>query len=125
MLVVDDEENVALTLAMIFRQEGFRVTTAGSCAEALELLKQQQFDVVLTDLHMEKPDVGLDVARAAHRKQPRPVIVVLTGYASMSNAHEALRVPVDHYAFKPAEISELLESVRRLVGWRSDRVAGD
>src|SRR5205085_4936866 len=93
LLIVDDEPNVLLTLGMIFEQDGYRVTRAASCAEALALLANGHvFDSVITDLNMEKPDIGLEVARAALRLQPRPGVVVCTGYADVANARAALQM---------------------------------
>ncbi len=125
MLVVDDEQSVALTLSLIFRKEGFLVSTAGNCAEALALLGKRSFDVVVTDLHMEKPDIGLVVAQTASQLRPRPVVIILTGYASMNNTREAMRLHVDYYAFKPVVIEDLLENLRRLIGRRVGAAASD
>jgi YesN/AraC family two-component response regulator len=121
MLIVDDEPNVCLTLKLIFEREGFNVQTAASAKQGMKLLQDgNHFDLVLTDLHMEREDVGLELARAAKRNHPAPVLIILTGYASMKNARAALDIHVDHFALKPIELPELLETVRRLVGWRSD-----
>ncbi len=121
MLIVDDEPNVCLTLKLIFEQEGFSVVTAASAHEGIRLLQDgHHFNLVLTDLHMEREDVGLELARAAKRIHPSPVLIILTGYASMKNARAALDIHVDHFALKPIELPELLETIRRLVGWRSD-----
>ena len=128
MLIVDDEPNVCFTLKLIFKGEGFNVLSAGSAAEGIKILKsgRKKFDVVLTDLHMEREDAGLELARAAKRMNPAPILIILTGYASMHNARVALDIHVDHFAIKPIELPELLETVRRLVGWRADaQGAGD
>ena len=128
MLIVDDEPNVCFTLKLIFKGEGFNVLSAGSAAEGIRILKsgRKKFDVVLTDLHMEREDAGLALARAAKRMNPAPILIILTGYASMHNARAALDIHVDHFAIKPIELPELLETVRRLVGWRADaKGAGD
>src|SRR5437764_28618 len=91
LLIVDDEPNVLLTLGMIFELDGYHVTRAASCAEALhELANGNSFAAVITDLNMEKPDIGLDVARAALRLRPRPAVVICTGYADIKNARAAL-----------------------------------
>jgi len=127
MLIVDDEPSVCFTLKLIFEKEGFAVTSAGSAAEGIKILEsKQQFDLVLTDLHMEKEDAGLILARKAKQLNPAPVLIVLTGYASMHNVRAALDLHVDHFAVKSMELTELLEAVRRLAGWRVDaRTAGD
>lgn len=127
MLVVDDEPNVCFTLKLIFEQEGFAVTSAASAAEAIRILNtEKHFDLVVTDLHMEREDAGFELVRAAKRLEPPPVVIVVTGYASVSNARAALEVQVDHFAIKPIELPEFLEAVRRLAGWRCDvHRAGD
>ncbi len=123
MLIVDDEPNVGYTLSMIFAKEGFSVKTAKSCAEAVDLMKRRQFDVVMTDLHMEKPDIGLQVASKAQEMNPKPIVIVLTGYASMTNTREAMKIRVDYYALKPVVLADLLDAVRRLMGRRADGLA--
>lgn len=121
MLVVDDEPNVCLTLKMIFEQEGFDVATAASASEAIKVLDGgQHYDLVVTDLHMEREDAGFELARAAKKLDPPPIVIVVTGYASVKNARTALDVQVDHFAIKPVELPDFLEAVRRLAGWRSD-----
>ncbi len=88
ILIVDDEVNVARTLKMVFEHEGYEATTAFSCAEALALLGNSHvFDIVMTDLNMEKEDIGLEVAKKAMQLRPRPVVVICTGFASTFNAH--------------------------------------
>jgi CheY-like chemotaxis protein len=121
MLIVDDEPNVCFTMKLIFEQEGFDVETAATARDGIELIQSDHhFDVVLTDLHMEKEDAGLDLARVAKQLEQPPLLIVITGYASMKNARAALDIHVDHFAIKPIEIPELLEAVRRLAGWRVD-----
>ena len=121
LLIVDDEVNVALTLQMVFENEGYEVRVAHSCAEALKKLADGlNFDVVMTDLNMEKEDIGLDVARAAQRLKPKPVIVICTGYASVSNLSSALDLHVDYVATKPGDLPELLGALKRLVAIRAN-----
>ena len=119
LFIVDDEVNVARTLQMVFEAEGYKVSTAYSCAEALGVLKRSRsFDVVMTDLNMEKPDIGLDVARAAQQLNPKPVVVICTGYASVTNLRSALDMQVDYVANKPADLPELIGAINRLVTLR-------
>lgn len=121
ILIVDDEVNVARTLKLVFEHEGYEAITAHSCAEALELLRDSHiFDIVMTDLNMEKEDIGLEVARKAMHLRPRPVVVICTGFASMSNSQEALKLQVDYLATKPADLKELTASLNRLVMLRAD-----
>lgn len=126
MLIVDDEPNVCFTLKLIFEQEGFAVTTAASAADGAKVLgSQPAYDLVVTDLHMEREDAGFELVRVAKKLDPPPIVIVVTGYATVTNARAALEVQVDHFAIKPIELPEFLEAVRRLAGWRSDtHIAG-
>jgi DNA-binding NtrC family response regulator len=115
LLIVDDEPNVLLTLGMIFELDGYKVSRASSCAEALKLLNDGAcYEAVITDLNMERQDIGLDVARAALRLRPRPVVVICTGYADLGNTRAALDMHVDHFATKPVDLDELKLAIRRL-----------
>ena len=118
ILVVDDEVNVAETLRMVLEQEGYRATTAYSGADALALLARSRFDAIVTDLNMEKKDIGLDVVRAAQNQKHRPLIVVCTGYPSQQNLRSAFDLHIDYVAIKPCEISDLLLAIRRLFAAR-------
>lgn len=116
LLIVDDEVNVTRTLQMVFEDEGYSVTPAYSCAEALKLMKNgNHFDGVITDLNMERDDIGLTVARRALELKPQPVVVICTGYANVTNAREALTMHVHYLATKPVELEELKSNLRRLM----------
>ena len=124
LLIVDDEPSVALTLKMIFEREGYAVTTAPSCAEALRLLAgNSRFDVVVTDLNMERENIGLEVARAAQRLASPPIVVICTGYANLHNTQEALHMRVDYLATKPVDLEQLISALRRLLARKPDVTA--
>ena len=76
ILLVDDEISVLQTLRMILEREGYKVTAAQSCAEALTRLKSRKFDAIIADLNMEADDIGFDVARAAVKLKPKPAVVM-------------------------------------------------
>jgi DNA-binding NtrC family response regulator len=119
MLVVDDEESVAWTYSQLFERDGYRVTTALSAADALRHLNNgQAFDVVVTDLRMERPEAGLDVARAAKKLKPAPIIVVCTGFANIENARRALDIHIDYLAVKPVDLDGLRTALARLLARR-------
>jgi DNA-binding NtrC family response regulator len=120
LLIVDDEANVLLTLKLVLEEEGYAITTAGSCSDALKLIHDsRRFDAILTDLWMEREDVGLELAKAAAKLRPRPVIMIFTGYGSIINARGALDVPVDYFALKPLDLDELKGALRRLLTTRT------
>lgn len=116
LLIVDDEKGILDTLQLIFERDGYEVVTAQSCGEALSTFENQhKFDAVITDLNMEKEDIGLEVARAANNLTPRPAIVVFTGFANTSNTRAALEIGVDYMTHKPVEPKELTSAVNRLI----------
>jgi len=120
LLLVDDETSILQTLRMVFENEGYQVLTAQSCAEALSVLHNgSKFDAVITDLNMEREDIGLEVARAAQKVKPRPAIVIYTEFASVPNSRAALDMGVDYMAAKPVEISELISALNRLTSKRA------
>jgi len=117
VLLVDDESSILQTLRLVFEGEGYEVATAESCADAIALLtgNGSVFDAVITDLNMEKDDIGLEVARAALRTNPKPAVVICTGFASMANSRAAMDMGVDYMAHKPVELSELISALNRLI----------
>ncbi len=118
LLVVDDEESVALTVSEVLRLEGFEVDTASSGEEASERLSDQSYDLVLTDLHMEGGD-GLSVLEEVQRRSPLTISIVLTGFASVESAIAALRKGAYDYLVKPCIIEEMKLTVRRGLDHRS------
>jgi CheY-like chemotaxis protein len=110
---------------MVFEREGYEVTPAYSSAEAVKILKNgHTLDAVITDLNMEKEDIGLEVARQARKLRPRPVIVICTGFANLSNSAQALQMHVDYLANKPVDIDELTSALRRLIARRQYDLRG-
>ena len=121
LLLVDDETSVLQTLRMVLENEGYKVATAESCTQATSLLQADAvFDGVITDLNMEREDIGLEVVRVALQADPRPVVVVLTGFASLANSREALDLGIDYMAHKPVELKDLLPALSRLVSRRRE-----
>src|SRR5262249_37272358 len=82
LLVVDDEESVAVTMGAILEMDGYEVEIRTSGADALRLLEDEAFDLVLTDLRLDDID-GLTIVSDLCRRQPDTVSIILTGYASL------------------------------------------
>lgn len=117
LLVVDDEESLRITTAAIFEQEGYIVDTASSGDEAVSLLNSTDYDLVLTDLHMEGGD-GLSVLSQIRRHAPLTISVVLTGFASVESAIAALQEGAYDYLVKPCDIESMKHTIRRGVEHR-------
>ncbi|OGR28695.1 MAG: endopeptidase La, partial [Desulfobacca sp. RBG_16_60_12] len=101
-------------LEYILRKEGHQVTTAANGLEALEKVKAQEFDVVLTDLKMEKMD-GIQLLESVKQIAPHTEIVMVTGYATVSSAVDALKKGAAHYLSKPIKLDELRATVREII----------
>jgi signal transduction histidine kinase len=112
VLIVDDEPSVTVTMAAILEMDGYSVATALRGVEALALIEQETFDLVLTDLRLDDFD-GMDLLAAARRRSPDTVGIVLTGYASLESAVKALREGAYDYMLKPADVEELRATVAR------------
>jgi signal transduction histidine kinase len=112
VLVVDDEESVVVTIKAILQLDGYDVVTTTSGAQARILVRKEDYDLVLSDLRLEDGD-GLDVLRAVRESSPETVTIMLTGYASLESAVQALRAGAYDYLIKPSEVEELRNTVAR------------
>lgn len=112
LLVVDDDDSVAITVSEVLRREGFIVDTAMSGQEALLLLGKEQYDLVLTDLHMEGMD-GISLLSEIRYIAPLTISIVLTGFASLESAIAAMRQGAYDYLIKPCNIDDMTHTIRR------------
>jgi signal transduction histidine kinase len=117
ILVVDDEESLRITTAAILEKDGYIVDTASSGDEAISLLRNIDYDLVLTDLHMEGGD-GLTVLGQIRRQAPLTISVVLTGFASVESAIAALQEGAYDYLVKPCDIETMRHTIKRGVEHR-------
>jgi signal transduction histidine kinase len=120
LLVVDDEESVAVTMGAILEMDGYVVSICTSGAEALKQLQEAEFDLVLTDLRLDDVD-GLSIVAEVSRQQPDAVSIILTGYASLESAIKALREGAYDYLIKPCDVDDLRAVVARGVERRQLR----
>src|ERR671931_2591127 len=111
VLVVDDEQSMRELLAIMLKQVGYAVTLAEGGEAAVQALKSDAFDLVITDLRMRKVD-GLAVLRAAKEHSPRTVVLVVTAFASTETAVEAMKLGAYDYVTKPFKLDELKLTVR-------------
>jgi DNA-binding response OmpR family regulator len=110
--VVDDEVNIRFFLQETLSREGYQVTAAENGNAALKVLDQDEFDLALIDLHMPGSIKGIDLLSILHQRSPTTIAIILTGYASLDTAIEALRQDAYDYLFKPSHSSEIKEKVR-------------
>jgi signal transduction histidine kinase len=112
LLVVDDEESVALTVSEVLRLDGHQVDTVLSGSEAIARLQDRCYDLVLTDLHMEGGD-GISVLSEVRRCSPLTIAIVLTGFASLESAIAAMRQGAYDYLVKPCIIDDMKHTIQR------------
>ncbi|HNV22127.1 MAG TPA: sigma-54 dependent transcriptional regulator [Candidatus Hydrogenedentes bacterium] len=119
MLVVDDEPGIRQVLETAFTDRGLAVTTASNGDKAIELLTEQQFDVVITDLKMPGRD-GMAVLRAAKEAAIDAGIIVITAYGTLETAVEAMRLGAFDYIAKPFKLQEIELKVDKILGRRKE-----
>jgi ATP-dependent Lon protease len=114
ILVVDDEEIARTNLEYVLKKEGYHVSTADNGMDALEKMSSTEFDLILTDLKMEKMD-GLQLVESVKRTSPFTDIIMITGFATVSSAVDALKKGATHYLPKPVNLDELRATVRDIL----------
>ncbi len=119
-LLVEDEANMVRTLSRILRRKGYDVDSAGTGEEALALLEQSTYELVITDLNMPRMD-GMQLLREMNARQLDPATIVLTGHGTVQSAVEAMKLGAGDYLIKPCDPEELLLVVGRLLEIRGLR----
>jgi ATP-dependent Lon protease len=112
LLVVDDEKPTRMNLEHVLSKEGYQVQTAENGVQALDLLRRSPFDVIVTDLKMEKVD-GLTLLSQVKRDHPATEVIVISGYATVPVAIEAIKRGSFHFISKPLKLDELRETVKK------------
>lgn len=111
ILIVDDEKIALKNLEHVMKKEGYEVIGTQSGQNALKLLDEQRFDVVLTDLKMEKVD-GMQILRRCHDLYPDAEVIMITGYATLESAVNAMKHGAFYYIAKPFKLDEVRKVVK-------------
>lgn len=117
ILIIDDEKIALKNLEHIMKKEGYEVTATQSGANALKMLEREEFDLVVTDLRMDKVD-GIQILQKAKELHPDAEVIMITGYATIENAIEAMKLGAYYYLAKPYK----LEEVRKVVSGALEKV---
>ncbi|MDA8168848.1 MAG: response regulator [Nitrospiraceae bacterium] len=112
IMIIDDEKIVGDMARISLEQDGYEVETFLNAAPALERLKEQKFDIVVTDLKMKGID-GLEVLRTVKDLYPATKVIMITAFANLDVAIEAIRGDVHDFFPKPVKIRELKESIKK------------
>jgi DNA-binding NtrC family response regulator len=111
LLLIDDEVGYVNVLSNRLSKRGFAVDKANSGSEALQRLRQQDFDVAVLDLKMEDMD-GIEVLKILKKMAPELIVIMLTGHGSAEAAHEGIKEGAYDYLTKPCELEDLIEKIR-------------
>lgn len=114
ILVVDDERDICKALGILLSKEGYSVKEAYNGEEALELVKREAFDLIMTDIKMEKMD-GFALLREAQKISPETPVIMMTAFASVGSAVEAMRAGAADYITKPFINDEIRLTVKRII----------
>ena len=106
LIIDDDPDIVSLLQDTLYMEKDFVATAVTDPLEAIELVRNKEFDLVITDLNMPNAD-GLTVTCAIKEIRPEVLVVIITGYATLESAIEAIRLGVYDYLPKPFSITEL------------------
>lgn len=117
ILIVDDNASFCETLAKAFARRGIKALVAHDEMEALSALQgNASIDRVVLDINLGRPISGLNLIPQLRSVNPQLRIVLLTGYASLATATEAIRLGAIHYLAKPSSVEEVLDAFSRLAG---------
>ncbi|WP_197424904.1 response regulator transcription factor [Bordetella sp. N] len=116
LLIVEDDEAFARTLGRSFERRGYTVLHATSVENVQALLEQHAPDYAVVDLKLKGEATGLACVQALHAHDPEMTIVVLTGYASIATAVEAIKLGACHYLAKPSNTDDIEQAFERAEG---------
>jgi len=119
VLIVDDEINFSSVVSEELTNEGFYVEQVSDGKDALKLLQQGEYDVVLLDINMPQLS-GIDVLKKFQRDDLPPEFIMITGYASVQTAIEAMKLGAYDYITKPYRIEKLKTLIEK--AWDKRRI---
>jgi DNA-binding NtrC family response regulator len=120
ILIADDALDIRASMAELLRSEGFAADTVADGQEAMEKVDSRFFDVVLTDLAMPRKD-GMEVLKYVNEHSPETICIIITGYGSIRNAVEAMRIGAFDYMTKPVKAEEVMLVIERALEVRDLR----
>ncbi|MDQ3586628.1 MAG: sigma-54 dependent transcriptional regulator, partial [Acidobacteriota bacterium] len=114
ILIADDEQGIRQVLSLIFKREGHNVRAVENGRKALELLREEAADLIVSDVRM--PDMGgIELLRAARELSPEVAVVMMTAFATVETAREAFKLGADDFIQKPFDVDELKVLVAKVL----------
>jgi DNA-binding NarL/FixJ family response regulator len=114
VLIIDDEESIRVSLKCMIVKENYKVETAENGSIALNKLANYNYDVVLTDIMMDNIS-GVQLLKNIKEKYSEVLVLLMTGYASIDSAIDALRLGASDYIIKPCTKNKILSSIRNAI----------
>ena len=111
--VVDDEPIVCKRLKPMLEKSGYRVEVFTDSKASLERLTEKKFDILITDLKMKPPD-GLDLLHFTRKTYPETRVIIITGFATIETARDALKSGAVDFITKPFHIGQLRDLVLKI-----------
>jgi len=112
IFIIDDESVICDACELVLSEEGHTVFCCATGKAGLQAIQQGTYDVILLD--MKLPDIdGMEVLRAVCKHKPSPCIIVMTGYATMSNAVQTMKLGAVDFLSKPFTDDELISAIEK------------
>ena len=118
ILLVDDEPSILSVLCTILRAENYEVVPIQDGEKARELIRNDNFDLMLSDIRMS-PINGMELLQQVHKEKPGMAVIMLTAYGSLETAIKALKLGAFDYVTKPFKVDELLITVQRALAFNT------
>jgi len=122
ILIADDEKNILDTLSDFMKDIGYHVDLAGSVDSALALMQTNEYDILLTDKNMpdtgDNKEGGMRLLKHAKEHNPLTEVIMITGYATVESAVEAMKLGAFDYVMKPIPLNELKEKIDRVLEYK-------
>ena len=114
VLIVDDLEEIREILSSFLEDEGYVIYTAENGREALELIKEKEINLVLTDVRMPEMN-GYDLTRTIKKMYPKIGIIIMTAYTSIYTEGDIRKIGADDFISKPFNLTNVSEKVERVI----------
>ncbi|HKJ66901.1 MAG TPA: sigma-54 dependent transcriptional regulator [bacterium] len=117
ILIADDEQEIRDSLSLILDEEGYKCETAEDGEMALDLIRKANFDILIADIKMPKLD-GMQLLEKTRNMSPQTMTIIITAYATVETAIQALRSGSSDYILKPLDFDEVIFRVKHLMNRR-------
>jgi DNA-binding NtrC family response regulator len=120
ILIIEDEETLRDSLKRVLLREGYEVAAVESTESALPLIARQYYDVIVTDIILPGAS-GMEFLKTCRQKNPDLIVIIMTAYATIESAVEAIRAGAFEYIVKPVQHEEFKTMIKKALSGRADR----